>query len=100
MEGVAALSLAANVIQVVSFSHRILSAARETYKNGFLRDNAALEQLAEDLKSANESLQQRLHQSAGSSLSKDDKVGYVRSPDIHEVTLLILFVWLGHRRSR
>ena len=82
MEGVAALSVAANVIQVVSFTHKVLSAVSETYKTGHLSNNAGLEQIALDLKAANESLQQKLNENSGSSLSRDNQVRHDLSPNL------------------
>lgn len=76
MEGIFALSLIANVFQVVDFSHQILTAAWETYKTGFLSDNATPDQIALDLKDANDSLQAKLTPSAGQAATKDDQVSH------------------------
>ena len=77
MEALAALSLAANIIQVVGFSHHIFSAIYETYKIRSFSDNAELEQIALDLKAANDSLQQ---DSCGKGLSKHDQVSRMSYP--------------------
>lgn len=74
MEGVVALSIIANIFQVADFSYQVFSAALETYKTGVLSDNATLEQIALDLKDANESLHARLTSSAGQPAMTDDHV--------------------------
>ncbi|KAK3695911.1 hypothetical protein LTR37_018266 [Vermiconidia calcicola] len=73
MEGLAALSLIANTFQVVDFSYQILKAAWEAYKTGALSSNASQEQIALDLRTANDSLQAKLKTNARQNVSKDDQ---------------------------
>jgi hypothetical protein len=56
MEGLAALSLAANVFQVVDFSTSLLSKSREIYGSGSTKNHADLAVIANDLKTLNERL--------------------------------------------
>lgn len=56
MEAVAGLSIAANVFQVVDFSHKLITAAIEYYKLGLPSSIQALDRVASELKSANGSL--------------------------------------------
>ena len=77
MEAIAAVSIAANVFQVVSFSHQVLSAAWKTYKTGVSSDNDAFERVALDLKAANVVLSQRLGGTRIPFTGYDDQVSYM-----------------------
>lgn len=61
LEGLAALGLAASILQVIDFSTKLLSSAREIQMNGSTIRNSDLELIATDLKHTNEELKQYLH---------------------------------------
>lgn len=73
MEGLAALSLIANTFQVIDFSYQILKTAWEAYKTGTLSSNVSQEQVALDLRTANDFLQAKLTTNARQTVSKDDQ---------------------------
>lgn len=56
LEGLAALGLAANIIQVIDFSTKLLSSARQINASGSTVRNSDLELIAIDLKNTNEEL--------------------------------------------
>lgn len=75
MEAIAGLSLAANIFQVIDFSHKLITAAVESYKFGAPKNLQTLDQVAVELKGANLSLDETIAVATdGSSASPNDQV--------------------------
>jgi hypothetical protein len=76
MEAIAALSLAANVFQVVDFAHKLLSTGQQIYQAGSTVQNAELEVVVQDFAVLNKRLQKQSRPDPDvlGPLSKDDQV--------------------------
>lgn len=81
MEAIAGVSLAANVIQFIDFSSRLISKGKELHDNGSLSEKDNLENVARSLADfthkLRDSLQSRSIVSADD--TEDDKVGIFRA---------------------
>ena len=74
MEVIAGLSLAANIFQVVDFSHRMVSGALDSYNYGTSNNLDALEKVARELRSANRLLGDTLNTAQTPAPVSDDQV--------------------------
>jgi L-asparaginase/Glu-tRNA(Gln) amidotransferase subunit D len=79
MEGIAAFGLAANVLQVVDFAQRLLSAGRQIYQAGSTVEHDELQVAVKDFKVLNNRLKTwaRPDTSALGPLTEDGQVRFV-----------------------
>lgn len=79
MEGVAALSLAANILQIIDLARKLLSTGSEIYQAGTTVENGELEILTKDLSLLNSRLRSWARPSPDTQgpLAEDDQVRMV-----------------------
>jgi len=81
MEAIAGISLAANVIQFIDFSSRLVSKGKEIHENGSLSEQDDLENVTRSLAHFSHKLRESLQSrcTAGADITEDDKVGVCRA---------------------
>jgi hypothetical protein len=82
MEAIAGLSLAANILQVIDFSAKVLLAGHQIHKTGSTAQNAELELVTNDFVELNDRLRSWIRPDAATSgpLEKDSQVRQPRRP--------------------